>query len=82
MPIPSREQLTYKLSLAVEDHACPYAERVLETSRMRNMGLTAQLLTRLMDDVERIHKDGICPPTHVGTSPTTEWSDLVHETRY
>ena len=81
MSTPSLDQLTAPFHQAVEDHSCPYAERVLFFEHTANLGTVAFLLSEFERDLARIHADGTCPPTHIDNSPTTEWSDLVRATR-
>lgn len=81
MSIPSHDQLTAPFSQAVTEHACPYGERVLKFESTIGLGAAALMLPQLAEDLARIHADGTCPPTHINSSPTTEWSDLVRATR-
>jgi len=84
MSQPSHNLLAKSFSDAVENHACPYAERVLRLDQRRNLGqygLSAYELFGLEDQLNILHADGSCPPTHEDTSPTKAWSDWVRSTK-
>lgn len=81
MPLPSPDVLSNPLAAAVDEHECPYAQRVLDSSARRSYGIAAYQLASLADQVVALHQDGSCPPTHIDGSPTKAWSDLVRDTR-
>lgn len=84
MSQPSHNLLAKSFVEAVDDHECPYAERVLRIDQRRNLGqrgLNAFELLGLEDQLNTLHADGSCPPTHEDTSPTKVWSDWVRSTK-
>ena len=82
MPLPPHEIMIAPLMELRDDHDCPYAERVLTVDALREYGMTAHHLLALMEEVSKLHDEGVCPPTHIQKSPTKEWSDLVRATRH
>lgn len=80
MSVTSHDQLTTPLIKMVNDHECPYAERVLTLDTQRQYGFVAYELSSLTQQITALH-DAECPPTHVDGSPTKGWSDFVRDTR-
>ena len=61
------------------DHDCPY-ERFANKSYkvLGERGVAAALfIAQIESTITSLHADGECPPTHVGTGPTTEWADFL-----
>lgn len=84
MPTLSPNLLTAPFREVVEEHACPYGERIIRSDKLRSLGargLNTLELSLLTDELARLHADDTCPPTHVGNSPTKEWSDWVRATK-
>lgn len=81
MSVASREALLVPFQTAVEEHDCPYAERIIKLSRLQNIGGTAFGLSSLLEEMTELHADSACPPTHIDQSPTKEWSDWVRGTK-
>jgi hypothetical protein len=81
MSISSHDQFITRLGKAAEGHECPYVERVLRFDQARHLGAAICTLSAFARDLEQLHLDGTCPPTHVDASPTTPWSDLIRATK-
>ncbi len=68
----------------IEDHNCAYALRILEVDKLQKMGsygINLSLLSGLVTQLDSIHQNDVCPPTHIGTGPTETWADWVDTTR-
>lgn len=80
----TRELLLNDTRALVAEHSCPYAEQLLEAERHRQIGssgINLAILSSLSNELNKIHAGGDCPPTHVGTGPTTEWAEWVKDTQ-
>lgn len=60
------------------EHDCPYEKRIKDARR--RIGSTGLALTFLGDYLRQIHSGGICPPTHEGIYPTSEWETVIQAT--
>lgn len=78
---PSRADLIKTAVNYTEGHDCPYAESLfLADSLLRQFGsygISTARLSHHITELDRIHHDDICPPTHEGINPTREWADWV-----
>ncbi len=84
MTVASRQELTSMASDYANDHECPYAEQLLTVDRQKQMGsygINLATLSRLIDELGQLHTTDTCPPTHIGTGPTSEWAEWVKGVR-
>lgn len=84
MTVASRQELTSMASDYANDHKCPYAEQLLTVDRQKQMGsygINLATLSRLIDELGQLHTTDTCPPTHIGTGPTSEWAGWVKDIR-
>lgn len=77
MTIQTRESILSKAEEITSNHECPYKTRL---DRVRTSLISITHLSILVDDLQQIHEGDVCPPTHLGTSPTALWSDWVEDT--
>lgn len=75
MPTPVIDKLDARIEVVAETHSCPYAQR------LGAGGLTLAEFTELIGQLEDMHADGECPPTHSNNSPTETWADWVELTK-
>lgn len=80
MTIATHEGLITTAETFVQDHDCTYANYLMTVDRrMGSTGIRTVFLQGHGEELERIHADNTCPPTHVDTSPTLAWSDWTKD---
>ncbi len=84
MTVTSRQELAAVAEGYSSDHDCPYAEQLTAVDKQKQMGsygINLATLSRLTAELEQLHTANDCPPTHVGTGPTSEWVEWVKDIR-
>lgn len=68
-----------KIAPITPEHDCPYENSKQEflNRLIGGNGLASYRLHGLERELESIHSDGVCPPTHIDRGPTRVWADWV-----
>ena len=85
MTVISRQNLIETAESFVDNHSCPYGERLLSVDKLKQIGsqgTDTAILAHHIDTLAQLHTDGNCPPTHIGDAgPTRSWADWVQDTQ-
>lgn len=69
-----------RTTLTTSEHECAYANRVA-FFKHHSGSLAVNSTVHLDAMVTSLHHDNICPPTHIGGNPTSQWEDIIEHTR-
>lgn len=79
----TQEVVEERFEATTLEHDCPYENSKQDFLKrlVGGNGLASYRLHGLERELEDIHSDGVCPPTHIDRGPTRVWADWVQSLR-